>query len=58
MLHLVLGTDWTKNRDTVLDRIASDVKNGQPNVVLIVPELITHDMERRLCAVAGDTASR
>ena len=58
MLHLVLGTDWTKNRDTVLGRIAGDVRQKRPNVVLIVPELITHDMERRLCTAAGDTASR
>ena len=58
MLHLVLGTDWTKNRDTVLERIAENVRLQRPNVVLIVPELITHDMERRLCAAAGDTASR
>ena len=58
MLHLVLGTDWTKNRDTVLDRIAEDVRCKRQNLVLIVPELITHDTERRLCAVAGDTASR
>lgn len=58
MLHLLLGTDWTNNRDTVLNRIAGDVQDRRPNVVLIVPELITHDMERRLCAVAGDTASR
>ena len=58
MLQLLLGTDWTKNRDTVLERIAAYVKSGQPNIVLIAPELITHDMERRLCAAAGDTASR
>ena len=58
MLHLVLGTDWTKNRDTVLNRVADDVRGKRSNVVLIVPELITHDMERRLCAAAGDTASR
>lgn len=58
MLYLLLGTDWTNNRDTVLNRIAGDVQDRRPNVVLIVPELITHDMERRLCAVAGDTASR
>ena len=58
MLHLLLGTDWTNNRDTVLHRIAEDVRKRLPNVVLIVPELITHDMERRLCAAAGDTTSR
>ena len=58
MLHLVLGTDWTSNRDALLARIAEAVLEKQPNLVLIVPELITHDTERRLCAAAGDTASR
>lgn len=58
MLHLILGTDWTRNRDTVLSRIADDVRAEQGNRVLIVPELITHETERRLCAAAGDTASR
>ena len=58
MLHLILGTDWVKNRQTVLDRLAADVKNGRGGRILLVPELITHDTERRLCAAAGDTASR
>ena len=58
MLHLVLGTDWIRNRDTLLGRIADDVCNRRENRILIVPELITHDTERRLCAAAGDTASR
>ena len=58
MLHLLLGRDWTANRDEILKRIAGDVKNRKKNRILIVPELISHDMERRLCAAAGDTASR
>lgn len=58
MLHLLLGKDWTANRDAILERVAKDVKNRKPGCILIVPELISHDMERRLCAVAGDTASR
>ena len=58
MLHILMGRDWTANRDAVLSRIARDVKERKTGRILIVPELISHDMERRLCAWAGDTASR
>ena len=58
MLTLLLGTDWTANRDTILDMIAKDVAQKKRGVILMVPELISHDTERRLCAAAGDTASR
>ncbi len=58
MLTLLLGSDWTANRDTVLNMIAQDVAAQKPGRVLIVPELISHDTERRLCVSAGDTASR
>ena len=58
MLHLLLGRDWTANRDEILRRVAADVKSRRDNRILMVPELISHETERRLCAVAGDTASR
>ncbi len=58
MLHLLIGRDWTANRDAVLHRIARDVQERKPGRILLVPELISHDMERRLCSAAGDTASR
>jgi len=58
MLRLLIGRDWTENRKTVLDRIAEDVAQRRAGRILIVPELISHDTERRLCAAAGDTASR
>ena len=58
MLNLLLGRDWTANRNEVLNRIARDVQNKKENRILIVPELISHETERRLCAAAGDTSSR
>ena len=58
MLHLLLGTDWTANRDEIMKRIAADVAGKKENRILMVPELISHETERRLCAAAGDTASR
>ena len=58
MLHLLIGTDWTACRDEILARISRDVKAGQGGRILMVPELISHEMERQLCRTAGDTASR
>ena len=58
MLHILMGKDWTANRNAVFSRIAEDVKARRSGRILIVPELISHDTERRLCQWAGDTASR
>ena len=58
MLRLILGRDWTACRDAVMARIAGDVRRKRAGRILMVPELISHDTERRLCAAAGDTASR
>lgn len=58
MLKLILGKDWTANTQVLLQAIAHDVAQELTGRILLVPELISHDMERRLCTVAGDTASR
>ena len=58
MLTLLLGTDWIANRDKILDMIARNVADEKTGVVYMVPELVSHDTERRLCAVAGDATSR
>ena len=58
MLTLLLGTDWTVNASEVLYRIAADVKEEKPGRILMVPELISHETERRLCAIATDASSR
>lgn len=58
MLTLLMGTDWTANRDQILKMIAQDVAQERSGRILMVPELISHDTERRLCEAAGDTSSR
>ncbi|MBR3973805.1 MAG: exodeoxyribonuclease V subunit gamma [Oscillospiraceae bacterium] len=58
MLHLLIGRDWTANRDEILRRVSLDVKTEKEGRILMVPELISHETERRLCSAAGDTASR
>ena len=58
MLTLLLGADWTENRSEIFRRLADDVKHHRENRILMVPELISHDTERRLASQAGDTVSR
>ena len=58
MLQLMLGTNWRTNRDRILDLLAQDVSRKAGGRILLVPEQASHDYERRLCARAGDTASR
>ena len=58
MLRLLLSKDWIAVRKEILSRIAADVGTQRPGRILMVPELISHDTERRLCVAAGDTASR
>jgi len=58
MLTVILGTDWIANRERIMQMIAEDVRNQAGNRILLVPESISHDTERRLCAAGGDTASR
>ena len=48
MLELILGKDWVENTEHVLSLIADDVRKRKENRILLVPELISHDMERRL----------
>lgn len=58
MLEILLSKDWTAGRDEILRLVCQDVKEGRTGVIIAVPELISHDMERRLCERAGDTACR
>ena len=58
MLHMILGRDWTVNREEILRRISIDVHQRKGGRILMVPELISHETERLLCMEAGDTASR
>ncbi len=58
MLTLLLGKDWTANQDRILQRIRGDVLAEKGGCILLVPEFISHDTERRISLVCGDTASR
>ena len=58
MLKLLIGKDALSNRDEIFRRIARDVRSGKGKRILLVPELISHESERLLCATAGDTSSR
>ena len=58
MLTILLGTDWIANRNEIMRRIGCDVAMRKGNRLLLVPELISHDTERRLARCAGDTSSR
>ena len=58
MLRLMLATDWITGRQAVLNEVAEKVRARKGGQILMVPELISHDTERRLCAAAGDIASR
>ncbi len=58
MLEIVLCKDWTAGRDEILRLVREDVRAEKGGSILLVPELISHDMERRLCAWAGDAACR
>ena len=58
MLRLVLSTDWIAGREKILEYVTGEVRARRGGQILMVPELISHDTERRLCAAAGDTASR
>ena len=55
MLRLLLGRAGTGKTAAVLRRIAAS--GGERRQVLIVPEQASHEMERRLCAEAGNGAS-
>ena len=57
MLRILLGTDWVTLRDRILSMVSRDVKAKRGGRILMVPELISHDTERRLCAAAGDSLS-
>lgn len=58
MLEILYGPDWCAVSDAIMARVADDVSHGLGKRILLVPELVSHDTERNLCRIAGDSASR
>ena len=56
MLKLLLGRSATGKTTALLRSIAAS--GGERPQVLLVPEQASHEMERALCAAAGNTVSR
>ncbi|MEA4965020.1 MAG: PD-(D/E)XK nuclease family protein [Oscillospiraceae bacterium] len=57
MLTLILGTDRRENARALLGGIAEAVRERKAGQILIVPEQFSHEAERSLCEVCGDTVS-
>lgn len=58
MLTMLFCTDWVAGRNAILERIAGNVRQEKEGCILLVPELVSHDMERRMCKTAGNCTSR
>ena len=57
MLNLVLGRAGTGKTAYVLNEIRRRMEAGESELLLIVPEQYSHDAEKQLCAVCGDSLS-
>lgn len=58
MLQILMGETLSDLRQAVLRRIADGAAAGVDGQLLLVPEQLSHEMERHLCQVGGDTISR
>ena len=57
MLTLILGRAGTGKTTFALNDIREKMDAGESNLLLIVPEQYSHDAEKQLCGVCGDTLS-
>lgn len=58
MLQILLSTEPQALQQAVLERIRYHQIHQHPGQILIVPEQFSHEAERMLCEVGGDTISR
>jgi len=58
MLHLIVGTDRISLTEYMIKQIRLRISAKQDGQILIVPEQFSHETERLLCQICGDTASR
>jgi len=57
LLTLVLGRAGTGKTDYIMSEIKRRMSLGESGMLLIVPEQYSHDAEKQLCAVCGDSLS-
>ena len=58
MLTLLFGIDWKANSHEIMSRLTAKVHKKNDKQILIVPELISFETERKLCEFAGNQVSR
>lgn len=58
MLHLLLGIDRISLSDKLLEQLCFGDNIPENSRILIVPEQFSHEAERLLCQVGGETVSR
>lgn len=58
MLNLILGKDRVALSEFVMSKVCESASSERTNQILIVPEQFSHEAERRLCEIGGDTISR
>lgn len=58
MLRLIIGRAGTGKTGLIIDEIKTAVDARRGGAMLIVPEQYSHEAERELCRVCGDTLSR
>lgn len=58
MLHLYTGADRVRISARLMETLCQAAKRGEAGQYLIVPEQFSHEAERRLCQMGGDSISR
>ena len=57
MLNLMLGRAGTGKTGYIMNEIKRKMGEGESGMLLIVPEQYSHDAEKQLCTVCGDSLS-
>lgn len=58
MLHLCTGPDRVLLSNRMMEVLCRAADRGEAGQILIVPEQFSHEAERRLCRMGGDSISR
>lgn len=58
MLHFITGSDRIVLSDQLLEQLCGEGSQANNSRIMIVPEQFSHEAERRLCQMGGDTISR
>ena len=58
MLKIYYSTDRVHNQDHLLTTVCREGREGRDGQLILVPEQISHMLERKLCEYGGDTVCR